>query len=101
MTTNDTPTPTPRTEAAQLLASFNESEAPHYPRHFMAVSADFARTLERELIAAQGRVRELEAGLRTVIVRVESLQDSPRSLLFNLTGDLPQFRTLLNQPRKE
>lgn len=70
----NTPTPTqtqggesatPRTDEAQILASFNEVEPPHYPRAFLAVTADFARRLERETATLRRERDELRAELLT------------------------------------
>lgn len=44
-----------------------------------------------------GAVKDLIAGLRSVILRVESLQDSPKSLLASLTEDLPEMRAAVSK----
>ena len=51
---------TPRTDDAQILASFNEVEPPHYPRAFLAVTADFARQLERETATLHAQIARLK-----------------------------------------
>ena len=57
---------TPRTDDAQILASFNEVEPPHYPRAFLAVTADFARRLERETATLHAQLGEARAELERV-----------------------------------
>lgn len=57
---------TPRTDEAQILASFNEVEPPHYPRAFLAVTADFARQLERETATLHAQLGEARAELERV-----------------------------------
>jgi len=62
-----------RTDEAQILASFNEVEPPHYPRAFLAVPADFARQLERETATLHAQLGEANALLDEAVSTLQIL----------------------------